>query len=379
MLEQHRTNNFDFLRILAAGMVLCSHQFALIGQSEPRPFGLLKIGTLGVLMFFSISGYLVAQSWDRDPRLLHFIVKRFLRVWPGLAAVTCVAALILGPAVTLLSIHDYLRSSETWRYFSQLYLDIQLHLPGVFEHNVINAVNGSLWTIPIEVRWYGVLAGAGLCALLRFRARFLLLLIVLLYSIYIYGIFDVQHNPVAQFLFPDFGAEYGSFFCYGAVMYRFHGEWRRYYWHLIPALILLSMALAVLNYGYAALYILLPFFVISLGLQSTPVLRRFGRYGDFSYGIYIYAFMVQQLVASNIGKNQPYWLALLASTIFTLACAFLSWHLIEQPALGLKRYLSKDRLPNESERDGRLNAVPIGITAADFGESSPVLPTELGS
>ncbi len=85
------------MRLLAAGMVLYSHQFALTGRAEPRPFGLLTMGTFGVLVFFAISGFLVAQSWDRDPHILRFAAKCFLRVWPGLAAVTLVAALVVGP------------------------------------------------------------------------------------------------------------------------------------------------------------------------------------------------------------------------------------------------------------------------------------------
>lgn len=333
-------NNFDFVRVLAAGMVLCSHQFALNGRPEPNLFGLLNLGTLGVLVFFSVSGYLVAQSWDRDPHLLRFALKRFLRIWPGLAVVTVVAALLLGPAVTQDSLHEYFHSSMTWDYFSQLYLGIRFYLPGVFEHHPLPVVNGSLWTIPIEVRWYGLLMLAGVCGLVRRRVRWLMLAVLLLYAIYIYAVFDVQHNPRARFPLPDFGCEYGSFFCYGVLMHQFRDSWRRHRSLLTCLLGVSAATLAGWHHGYAALFVVLPFAVIWLGTSSTPVLRRFGRYGDFSYGIYIYAFMLQQLLVWLMGTEHSYAFGLLLSAVCTLACAALSWHLVERPALALKRHLT---------------------------------------
>jgi len=344
-LHAHPANNFDSLRLLAAGMVLCSHQFALTGRPEPRVLGLMKLGTFGVLVFFVISGYLVAQSWDRDPHPLRFAAKRLLRIWPGLAVVTCVAAWLLGPLVTDASLRDYFHSPVTWDYFAQLVFAVRLHLPGVFEHSPYPAVNGSLWTIPIEVQWYGALLLAGVCGWLRPHMRFFLLALVLLYASYLYLIYDVQHNPNARFLAPDFGIEYGSFFCYGALLYLFQGTWFRHPLRLFLGLIMLAGVLLACHQGYAGLYMVLPFVVIRVGTWSTPVLRRFGRYGDFSYGMYIYAFMIQQWLTWLMGPGHPYWLGLLASMLCTLVCAVLSWHLVERPALNLKRRLPGATLP----------------------------------
>lgn len=375
MSRQHPSNNFDAVRVLAAGMVLCSHQFALSGREEPHPFGLLTLGTLGVLVFFAVSGYLVAQSWDRDPNVLRFVIKRFLRVWPGLVVVTLVAALLIGPLVTTSSLHDYFRSPLTWDYFAQLYLAVRLHLPGVFEHAPIPVVNGSLWTIPIEVRWYGILLLGGLCGLLHKRLRMLLLALVLLYAVYIYGVFDVQHNPLARVPLPDFGCEYGSYFCYGMVLYHFRGIWRIHAGWLTGALALGALLMIWLNHAYTALYLLLPWLVIRLGTASTPLLRRVGRYGDFSYGIYIYAFMMQQLTISIMGANHPYWVGLTASATCTMICAALSWHLVERPALNLKRYLPGATLPA-----GDFMHPPQAVMAAtDHGQiADPLAPASTG-
>jgi peptidoglycan/LPS O-acetylase OafA/YrhL len=339
MSRQHPSNNFDAVRLLAAGMVLFSHQFALTGRVEPRPFGLLTSGTLGVLVFFAVSGYLVAQSWDRDPHVLRFAAKRFLRVWPGLAVVTVVAVLLVGPLVTQVPLGEYFRSPVTRDYFSQLYLGIRFYLPGVFERAWAPVVNGSLWTIPIEVRWYGILLLAGLSGLLRARLRFLLLALMLVYATYIFGIFDVQHNPLARFPLSDYGSEYGSYFCYGAALHYFRGTWQRHAGWMTLILIMAAVLMVRLDHAYTALFLLLPWLVIRFGTSSTPVLCRVGRFGDFSYGIYIYAFMMQQLTISLMGIHHTYLLGLMVSAGCTLVCAVLSWHLVERPALDLKRHL----------------------------------------
>lgn len=358
MSRQHPLNNFDAVRLVAACMVLCAHQFALTGRAEPNPFGLLSLGTLGVLVFFAVSGYLVAQSWDHDPHIVRFAAKRFLRVWPGLAVVTLVAALVVGPLVTQVTLHEYFHSPVTWDYFSQLYLGIRFTLPGVFEHGWFPGVNGSLWTIPVEVRWYGVLMLAGMCGLLRERFRYALLALVLLYAVYIYGIFDVQHNPLARFPLPDFGCEYGSYFCYGVVLYHFRGVWRSHGGWLTAGLVAAAALMVALDHGYTALFVLLPWLVIRFGTSSTPILRRAGRFGDFSYGIYIYAYMMQQLTVSLIGMHRPYWLGLIVSATLTLAFAVVSWHLIERPALNLKSRLPLAVRPTGGVRQGESKAAP---------------------
>jgi peptidoglycan/LPS O-acetylase OafA/YrhL len=339
MALRHTANNFDFIRLVAAMMVLCSHQYALISRPEPRPFGLFTLGTLGVLIFFSVSGYLVAQSWDRDPHVWRFAARRFLRIWPGLAVVVLLAVFCVGPLFTQLALPDYFKAVKTWKYLLQLCLQVKLHLPGVFNSNPSRVVNGSLWTIPVEVKWYGILLAAGLCGLLQRRARVLLLAMVVLYATYIYGVFDVQHNPLANFLLPAFGCEYGTFFCYGVVLHRWRHVWEGSPVWVLACLTLLTSALVALDHVYAAVYVLLPVMVVWFGSLSTPLVREAGCYGDFSYGIYIYAYMVQQAVIVVIGFHHSYAMTLSASIAVTLACAFASWRLIERPALGLKRHL----------------------------------------
>lgn len=266
----------------------------------------------------------------------------------------------MGPIYSTWSPTDYFGSAVSWHYLRQLYLQVELYLPGVFEAHPIHVVNGSLWTIPIEVGWYGGLVVAGLCGLLRHRARYVLLVVVLAYAIYIYGIFDVQGNPRAGYLQPAFGREYGSFFCYGVLLQRWQHLWRKRPVRTALALSILAGGLITLGYGYAALYVLLPVMVIGGGEMSTPFLRQAGRYGDFSYGIYIYAFMAQQAVIAGLGIHRSYLVILAISVVATVACAWLSWQLVERPALSLKRHLSAPSAAGRlaSERDGALTITP---------------------
>lgn len=127
-------NNFDALRLLSALLVLISHQFALSGRWEPRLIGDHSFGNIGVLCFFAMSGYLVTISWKNDPSPLRFLVRRFLRMAPGLLVAISIS-----------------------------YSIIYLLLGSVdFPRNPLSAFNGSLWTISLEVYCYLLLLVLGI-------------------------------------------------------------------------------------------------------------------------------------------------------------------------------------------------------------------------
>jgi len=338
---ENRNNNFDFLRLLAAFMVLYSHQYPLLGSESPYLMTLadnwgLSFGSLGVAIFFAISGHLVTQSWIHDPHIGRYIAKRFLRVWPGLAVVTLIAVFIVGPMTSNLSLHEYFHDSRTWHYLRALYLKIIFPLPGVFEENPFpNAVNGSLWTVRIEFRWYLYLLALGMAAYIMGpkwrRALFLASIAILAFYYFAF------HHPQTQ---PDrsWTLDYGMYFCFGALMYLYRDEWKAIYWifAVIAGVIAYLLGQAVM----AALLVITPS-VIVFGRAATPIIKDFGRFGDFSYGVYIYAFMLQQTLAWHFGERLSFASHLMLVTAMTLVCAFLSWHLVEKPALALKKYLPR--------------------------------------
>ena len=119
-----RTNNFDALRLFGALAVIVGHGYHLTGRPDYVPFVLgYPIHTLGVVIFFAISGYLITASWQRNSRLVPYFLARGLRIFPGLFLVVLVSVLVLGPLVTTLATGDYAQASQTFDYLSNLRLE----------------------------------------------------------------------------------------------------------------------------------------------------------------------------------------------------------------------------------------------------------------
>ena len=328
--QTHPGNNFDAIRIGAATMVLVSHHFALTGHMEPSFFGIHSYGGLAVAIFFVISGYLVTMSWERDPSVWRFALRRFVRIWPALTAAIVLTAYVLGAWVTKLPIQDYLTHPGTAQYLQGLWLQIHYVLPGVFETNPYPlGVNGSLWTIPIEVRCYIVLGAAGLLGLLRFRP--VLLLCIALYMVWFFARSNADVTGAV-----NYGRELSAFFLAGAALFALRSHWSRrpLLWATITGL---ACAIAwAFDWRHTALLIGLPFAVIYVGTQSTPFIHRAGRWGDPSYGIYLYAFPIQQTVFHFAWPSLGFTGTMALALALTVALAYLSWHMLEKKALKYK-------------------------------------------
>ena len=328
--KTHPTNNFDFIRIVAASMVLFSHHFALTGRAEPSFFGLYSLGGLAVAIFFVISGYLVTISWSRDPHLLRFAYRRALRIWPALTCVVILTAFVLGSFVSTLPAKIYLLHGATWDYLRTLGMQIHYVLPGVFERNPYAlGVNGSLWTIPFEVRCYIVLALAGLAGLLKYRQIFLLC--ITLYLIWFLATTNADLTGAVHY-----GRALSAFFLMGAALAVLEPSWRRHPMSWAAIVGGTFTVMWVLGWRHTAMLLALPFFIIYAGTRCTPIIHRSGRFGDPSYGIYLFAFPVQQTVIFYLWPESGFWQTLAIAAASTLALAYASWHLIEKQALKLK-------------------------------------------
>jgi peptidoglycan/LPS O-acetylase OafA/YrhL len=332
-VADHRENNFDTIRIVAAFSVIISHSFALEGNSSEPLFMLtdsqLSIGDLSVMTFFSISGYLVSKSFNRSSSAIEFVIARCLRILPALVTVLFISALLVAPFLSSVPLAQYFSDKQVYGYvIRNSLMSYRGVLPGVFEGLPYpEAVNGSLWTLAPEVQCYLVVLFLGLIGLLR---GWIALILVVGFSI------AAMHEPQTRVGLMDmFGC-----FAAGAAIYlwpikldwRIAAGWTLFIVIAIATKHLVGMA------SFAVAYI-----VIVLSLSPAIRMIRLAAWGDISYGLYIWAFFIQQIVALTLGTRGNWWLNILCAAPITIILAYASWHCIEQPSLSMKKRLSSNK------------------------------------
>jgi peptidoglycan/LPS O-acetylase OafA/YrhL len=322
-------NSFDLVRLLAALLVFISHCWPLSSGSnanEPmmRLSGHLTLGAIGVDVFFVMSGYLIAQSWLRDPSLMRFATKRARRILPGLVFAIGWSILILPWLVGKLAPGDYFTRAGTWQYARAvtLFLPWNDRLPGIFEKNPYpSVVNGSLWTLEYEVICYGLIAALGVVGVLKRRPIVLLMTgAALLLTASRVALPAIPYLNVAELV------RLASFFLVGASVFLFRNRipWSGALAALCVAAWLFGCAR---GYGHAATLLFLPYatLFVCVGMRGGVRLEH-----DISYGIYIFAFPIQQIVVSWLGRHaSPLTLALAALPPLLLMAA-LSWLVVER-------------------------------------------------
>lgn len=329
-----RSNNYDFMRVAAAVSVIVSHQFALFGLPEPLVLQYQTLGGFGVLVFFSISGYLVGHSWDSDPNLFRFALRRLLRIWPAYIFIVLVCVFLVGPLFTSDPIKSYFSNPVTWSYFKNLIFLFQPFLPGVFSDSPVQYVpNGVYWTLPIEVFCYLLVAVFGVLGFMRFKWLILILTVAVSYWYYIY--YDAQ-SAITSGGQRYYYVQYGTFFFYGLLLRKFRESWIDKKLGVLILLMLASTWLYLCDERLLALFIVLPYAINAFGEMSTSVVRSFGRFGDASYGLYIYAFPIQQIVLRVLGRDDFFAEKLMLVIVCTAFVSLVSWRFLESPALKLK-------------------------------------------
>lgn len=340
----NRDNNFNLIRFIAASMVIIFHSYPLTGTVGGPLYGLgLSFGHVAVDIFFVTSGFLITGSLVARNNLLAFSVARVLRIFPALIVAVLFCVFVVGlyfttqPAEIYLSnpvIYDFLRNNS-------LLVVGPLHwnLPGVFEANAYkSAVNGSLWTLPFEIKMYAILAFLGVFAFISpsiiSRQAFTVLIVgIAVVSMAAFLInHTMQYTQSYDYIFTSRFA--GMFFAGGAI-------------YLLRDKILLSnrlffaclITLAYFSDKPAVFFVLyslvISYLVVYLAYIPSGWVRGFNRLGDYSYGVYIYAFPVQQMIAATVAGVTATTMTAFAWPI-TLVLAILSWHLIEKPMLGKK-------------------------------------------
>ncbi len=342
MARPDRDNDFDAIRLLAACAVLVGHAFPLTGMPHPPLLAGLKLFDLGVYVFFSLSGFLIATSWRRAPRVVPFLLKRVFRIFPALVLLVLVTTFVLGPLVSAVGAAGYFADAGSWAYLGNLTLVPVYSLPGVFLENPVDAiVNGSLWTLGPEFLCYLGVLGVGLLAhrsaqpgaqrLALFAALGLVAVVVLLVP-------DVAPRGSRDVLTVL------VFFAGGAVLAEAEALGMPAALRRLPVLLALTVGWIAAGAflpepaAVALAWVVLPCLVVGWGGRSTPVVRRAARFGDLSYGLYLWGFPVQQTVVLLL-PGLPLPVDILLVAVMTGALALASWWLVERRAIGLGRRL----------------------------------------
>ena len=323
-------NALNFIRLLLAASVILGHTVPVGGY--PESAWQTASGT-AVNGFFAISGYLIAGSRMRLP-LRGFLWRRALRLLPAFWVSLAVTAAVIAPLSALANGEKYVPGSALAYVVANatLYItqwDIQHLLTGVPFPGVWN---GSLWTLWYEAAVY-VAAGLVLC-IPRARRRplpwfSLLFVLVALLQIVSFGPVDLTATKAFQ------GFRLSGFFLAGMMLWAARGRVPLRWWIGIP-----SLALTYVSQSWPAPWswclVSLPFAYGLLWLGAVLPVRT-GAINDLSYGTYIYAFPVQQLlVVLGAHTVLGFWGFAGAATLLTLGLAWLSWHMVEKPALHWK-------------------------------------------
>jgi peptidoglycan/LPS O-acetylase OafA/YrhL len=341
----HDRNHFTLVRWVLASSVIFSHGFDLTlgasGSDPLKPFLGLAVSGLGVDGFFIVSGFLVAMSLTRSRTAAGFIWARVLRIFPGLIVSLLLTVIILGIFFSNQTAAQFFTNPQTLLYIIKNIIPLQnaYDLPGVFANvPFANTVNGSLWTIRFEIYCYAILLFISLIGV--WRSNFgLSIFAAVVFSFHIFaelfpiiedrGFFGNMISSM-QRLFPCF--------LIGMVLYRTRDRLILSWWVAL-ALIAIWVVCAQTPLVHLTRSLALGYILLCSAFLTAGAKAPLAGLPDYSYGIYIYAFPVQQaLIAAGVATTAL--TNIVAGFLVTLALAALSWHLVEKPGLALKKRLA---------------------------------------
>jgi peptidoglycan/LPS O-acetylase OafA/YrhL len=333
---QGRDNNLNLLRMLAASMVLVSHSFVLStgwphGYEPWRATYGTTPGAVAVEIFFVVSGMLLTYSLLQRRSTWGFVRARALRIYPGLIVAVALTVFVLGPIVTTLDVASYLTERQTWSHLVRRWLAVPFvidALPGVFDDNPApKAVNGSLWTLRYELFAYAILLAAWIVSALVARVQLFKAACLAIFAVCLamrlrkLGQEPLEHD-VQRLFFAFFT---GAAMCILGHRIRLHPA---LFAAAVAAVVVGAIVPAVFAWAYT---FAMPFIVAWLAYVPSGAVRAYNRVGDYSYGTYIYAFPLQQMLVWAVPGIAPVPL-MIGSMLATLAFAIASWHLVEKPA-----------------------------------------------
>jgi peptidoglycan/LPS O-acetylase OafA/YrhL len=317
-------------------MVFVSHAHDLSGHPALAILSASVSSTMAVQAFFVISGFLIFQSYDKSPTIRSYTAKRVRRILPGYATVILVCAVLLS-LISKLPPDWYFGDPGLYKYLiaNLVFLNfLSPNLPGVFEGNIVQAVNGALWTLKIEVAFY---VAVPVCVWLftrlgRDRMMAAIYVASVAYAGAMLWLAVAWNRPGFVELSRQLPGQMTYFIAGAAIYYHFYRFRARPFFTFAIGLLTFAVSMYVFSLVLRPIGLALCVMSIAYG----PYLGKFARYGDFSYGIYIVHFpILQTLVYLGLPKYSP-WVFLFTAIAIVLPTAFLMWHLVE------KRFLRRD-------------------------------------
>lgn len=331
-----RAPNFDAIRLVAATLVVFSHAFIVSTGRHERDFlpsaaDGAGVGEIAVFIFFATSGFLVTRSWIATPHALRFLAKRALRIFPALGFAVFILAFVVGPMATTAPLATYFGAAETWRFLLNVIFCSQFGtLPGVFETAPFaGRIDQSMWTLGFEAICYALVAALGASRLLGAHGLAGLALACLIVNA-TPGLRDV--GPLGDALFK--ATMLTPHFLIGAALAL--SADRIILSARLALLAALALVLSFLFGGFLQVFALAgPYLIVWVAVAPLGPVALAGRWGDLSYGVFLWGWPIQQMVEIARPESGPLANFALALPIAFLAAA-VSWRLIERPALAFK-------------------------------------------
>lgn len=342
---EHRNNCFDIIRLFAAITVIISHQYSLSGMSEPIFLGMSTYGGVAVIVFFAISGFLISKSCMRSKGFVSYMLKRARRIFPALLPCAIFMYLVLGVYLKWGDLSSYINISILKNIISVVTIQGAPPHTGIFEGFIHPySLNDSLWTLPLEFLCYLLLGMVFF--LFKNSLKAMLIAFVVLFIISIYLLFNKTAIVFFGVVLQAFPVRALSFFT-GAIMALTINYWSdkktKQYILIISFTILFSVAYK--NEINVLGYVLLSTVTIVIGCSFKDRIIS-GRF-DYSYGIYIYSFPVQQFIINKF--HFEFYFGMFVSIIVSLFFGFLSWHFVESKFVKVnKSYVKKHDVLGQS-------------------------------
>jgi peptidoglycan/LPS O-acetylase OafA/YrhL len=331
-------NSFDLLRLILASCVIITHSYAILGFEERDLLYMLsngqtKLSVFAVDSFFVISGYLVALSLYNSPGVLPYLAKRALRIVPAFWVTVLLSVVVLA-LITSESPLKNIFSGDSFRYvLNNLAFRIHYSIPGILEGKTIN---GSLWTIPYEAFLYVLIIP--LWWVKRSSLRVVLLCGVLIAFLTLHFLAREalmgRSLPLIWLNIAEL-CRLGSLYLIGALL----ATVRAFSFERRGIAVLLAFILIVGSFMtglyYYTVFVCIPVIILNLGMMYSKTASQITSNGDYSYGVYLWGFPVQQVIVHLTGIREPTYLSLTAIPIAYII-GMLSWHFIEYPFLRLK-------------------------------------------